>query len=207
MVTLLIIPYTMIPYHIYMSCYNYLNYNTYHVLVGSTVRIISTSTLVAIDDKYREDLDPSEIFPWVHVCLVILILFYVHYWWCTCTLLLLKDKIPLLSVYTMNWMSIIKSYTNALAAIYNLKYIIYNVTVLILIRSMLWWRLHAQLSINHQNDYYKKNISQKKEWCQFSMYHKLKKQIDMFCSVYDICFKCNDNYFNEDALYNTKWLW
>ena len=63
MVTLLIIPHTMIPYHIYMSCYNYLNYNTYHVLVGSTVRITSTSTLVAIDDKYREDLDPSEIFP------------------------------------------------------------------------------------------------------------------------------------------------
>ena len=48
----------MIPYHIYMSCYNYLNYNTYHVPVGSTVRIISTSTLVAINDKYRGDLDP-----------------------------------------------------------------------------------------------------------------------------------------------------
>ena len=30
--------------------------------VGSTVRIISTSTLVAIDDKYRGDLDPVKCF-------------------------------------------------------------------------------------------------------------------------------------------------
>ena len=52
----------MIPYHIYMSHYNYLNYNTYHVSVGSIVRIISTSTLVAIDDKYIEDLDPVKCF-------------------------------------------------------------------------------------------------------------------------------------------------
>ena len=34
--------------------------------VGSTVRIISTSTLVAIDDKYRGDLDPVKCF---HECM------------------------------------------------------------------------------------------------------------------------------------------
>ena len=30
--------------------------------VGSTIRIISTSTLVAIDEKYIEDLDPVKCF-------------------------------------------------------------------------------------------------------------------------------------------------
>ena len=55
----------MIPYHIYMSRYNYLNYNTYYMQVGSTVRIISTSTLVAIDDKHRGDLDPVKCY---HEC-------------------------------------------------------------------------------------------------------------------------------------------